>query len=350
LKVWIDILTPKQVNYFAPLVRRLSQQHVGVLVTTREYREVNQLLKMRKISALKVGRHGGGALKAKLISSAERIRRLAVLLPSHGCESAISFSSPEAARVAYGLSIPHYCISDSPHAEAVSRLTIPLSKMLFTPKVIPLKAWINYGIDRAHIVRYDALDPAAWLKGFRPDPHVLDELGLDCSRPILTVRAEESQASYLIGQSLANPLSVLVARALTRELPQSQVVLIPRYDLATFTKKLAGRSVIVPSSAIDATSLLYYSRLFLGGGGTMTAEAALLGVPSISFYPGSPTYVESYLVRLGLVARIERVQVIIKHAIRILRDARYADALRARSRRIMSRMEDPIAVIEKHLD
>lgn len=81
----------------------------------------------------------------------------------------------------------------------------------------------------------------------------------------------------------------------------------------------------------------------------MTAEAALLGVPSISFYPGAQTYVESYLVRLGLVVRMESVQAIVKHAIRILSDPRYGKASRARSRKIVSRMEDPTAVIEKHL-
>lgn len=349
MKIWIDILTPKQVNFFAPLVRRLSKRGTDVLVTTREYREVNQLLKIRKIDALEVGRHGGRDLRTKLISSAERIRSLASLLPRHGCERAISFSSPEAARVAYGLSIPHYCVSDSPHAEAVSRLTIPLSKVLFTPKAIPLNAWRNYGIERAQIIRYNALDPVAWLRDLKPDPSVLDALGLDRSKPIITVRPEESQASYLIGKTSGRWLSVSLARALARELPPSQVVLLPRYDMASLTKKMAGRSVTVPDSAIDATSLLYYSRLFLGGGGTMTTEAALLGVPSISFYPNSPTIIESYLVKLGFVVRMVDVQSIVKRALHILRNPDYEKAAKIKSKNIISRMEDPIAVIEKHL-
>jgi len=350
LKIWIDVLTPKQVNFFAPLVRRLSQRGASVVVTTREYREVNQLLKKRKISAIKIGRHGGGSLKAKLVSSIERARSLADLPSLSGCQKALSFSSPEAARVAYGLSIPHFCVSDSPHAEAVSRLTIPLSKMLFTPRVIPFKAWRNYGMDRARILRYDAIDPVAWLRDFRPDLSVLDELGLDPSRPILTIRPEESQASYMISHSSDRILSFSLAPALARELPESQVVLIPRYDLAVSAKRQVGRRVVVPDSAVDATSLLYYSRVFLGGGGTMTAEAALLGVPSISFYPCAPTYVERYLVRLGLVSRIKGVEAIVKRCNHILKDPSYAEALRAKSRRIMSRMEDPTAVIERHVN
>ena len=81
----------------------------------------------------------------------------------------------------------------------------------------------------------------------------------------------------------------------------------------------------------------------------MTAEAALLGVPSISFYPGSPTYVESHLMRLGLVVRIGSVRAIVRHAIRILDDPSYEKASRAKSKSIISKMEDPIAVIERCL-
>jgi hypothetical protein len=81
------------------------------------------------------------------------------------------------------------------------------------------------------------------------------------------------------------------------------MVLIPRYDLAASTKKLVGRSAIVPSSAIDATSLLYYTSVFVGAGGTMTAEAALLGVPTFSCYPGEPYIIEKYLIKKRLVAR-----------------------------------------------
>jgi len=349
LRAWVDILTPKQANFFTPLIQRLSRHGTDILATTREYREVNELLEIRKVSALKIGRHGGGALKKKLISSAERTKQLALLLSKKECDFAISFSSPEAARVAYGLSIPHCCVSDSPHAEAASRLAIPLSKKLFTPKAVPKRAWSRYGIDEDRIVQYDALDPAAWLKGFKPDPKVLDELGLDHSLPIIAIRPEETQASYLLEYGTDALNSVALVRTLRRKLPHSQVVLLPRYDSITSIKKLSSESVIVTGRAVDATSLISYSRLFLGGGGTMTAESALLGVPTVSFYPAPATHVEKYLIRLGFIKRIRNVDGIVKHAVRVFDDASYGEALKARSRRLLSRMDDPIAVIEKHL-
>ena len=141
MRVWLDVLTPKQANLFAELHDRLNAKGCKVLVTTRHYREVNELLELRKLKTSKFGRHGGAYLKDKLLESSKRVTALAEIVGDYSPDVAISFSSPEAARVAFGLKIPHYCVSDSPHAEAVCRLTIPFSQKLFTPWVIPTYAW-----------------------------------------------------------------------------------------------------------------------------------------------------------------------------------------------------------------
>ena len=44
MKVWIDILTPKQANFFGELHHRLNAKGHKTVLTTREYREVNELL------------------------------------------------------------------------------------------------------------------------------------------------------------------------------------------------------------------------------------------------------------------------------------------------------------------
>jgi predicted glycosyltransferase len=54
MKVWIDILTPKQANYFAELERRLDVKGFKTLVTTRDYREVNEVLELRKVKSIQV--------------------------------------------------------------------------------------------------------------------------------------------------------------------------------------------------------------------------------------------------------------------------------------------------------
>ena len=55
----------------------------------------------------------------------------------------------------------------------------------------------------------------------------------------------------------------------------------------------------------DAFPLIVGADLFIGAGGTMTAEASLLGKPTISIAP-IRFYVEKYLVSSGLVKRARR--------------------------------------------
>ena len=347
MKVWLDVLTPKQANLFAELHDRLDAKGCKVLVTSRHYREVNELLELRKLKTIKVGRHGGAPLKDKLLESSKRVTALAEVVGDYSPDIAISFSSPEAARVAFGLGIPHYCISDSPHAEAVCRLTIPLSEKLFTPWVIPSYAWNRYGISSRDVVRYRALDPIVWINS-KNDPKSLDEYNLDFTKPIVVIRTSEEFASYL-SDRLAARISTtmdIVANILDKSNGELQLVVVPRYDEQgeRLRKKFASR-IIVPQHVIDGVSLLRASTVFIGGGGTMSTEAALLGVPVISCYPGDQTFVEKFLVRYGLIERILDPGRIAHRTIGISKSRDFRDYYHKKSSKLRQTMEDPIRII-----
>lgn len=350
-KIWIDILTPKQVNFFSGLIVKLERAGINPILTTRRYREVNELLDLRGIEAKNVGEHGGGTLENKLIASTSRIQGLTEIFLKEKPDIAISFSSPEAARTSFGLGIPHYCVSDSPHSEAVSKLTVPISEKLFTPKIIPSKIWTRYGIRPNRIVRYNAIDPAAWLKGFKPNPKVLEELELKEDTPIVLLRTIEEQASYIHGMSGHIKTMIGVAEKICERFRNSQVILLPRYDV-NIKSQMGSRDlrVKVPECAVDGTSLLYYSTLFIGAGGTMTAESALLGVPTISCYPAEPTYVDKFLMGKGLVRRLLGSEAIVREASRTLQNP---DALRRslqkKASALLREMENPIDVIYREI-
>jgi predicted glycosyltransferase len=59
--------------------------------------------------------------------------------------------------------------------------------------------------------------------------------------------------------------------------------------------------VFLPAQAIDSRSLLWHADLFVGAGGTMSREAALLGIPSLSVFGGKPAAVDLELQRQGLL-------------------------------------------------
>jgi uncharacterized protein len=345
MKLWLDVLTPKQANLFAELQNRLHAKGVRTLLTTREYREVNELLALKEIKSISVGRHGGAGLEDKLIESARRIQALSKLIEEEKPDLAISFSSPEAARVAFGLGIPHYCISDSPHAEAVSKLTIPLSQKLFTPWLIPLYAWKKYCIGHRDIIQYHALDPAAWLDNYKLNSKTLDGLKIDTQKPIILIRTPEEFAAYLSGHAASSRASEIIGKILDQS-KELQIVVLPRYKNQSekLTKRF-GNKIIVAEHVVDAISLLHLSSVFIGGGGTMTAEAALLGIPVISYYPGDPTFVERFLINYGLVERLHDPGRVAQRAITISESAEFREFYRKKSVKLRKSMEDPLKVI-----
>ncbi|MFQ5712310.1 MAG: DUF354 domain-containing protein [Candidatus Geothermarchaeales archaeon] len=355
MRILADILTPKQCLFLGILTKELEEKGHKVLRTTRRYREVNELLRLRGIDATTVGEHGGGTLHGKLVASAERIREMSDIASEWDPDIVISFASPEAARVAFGLNKFHVCINDTPHAEAVMRLTIPLSHMLFAPRIIPKEVWVPFGIDRERIFQYNAIDSVAWIRRMQPDINVVHQLGIDLDRPMIVVRPEEAQASYLLGKSMEEAPAVLsVIRELLGRKRGVQFIVIPRYVKQASTLRSSldrfGERVRVLEEVVDATSLLSFSSLFIGAGGTMTSDATLLGIPAISCFPREPTLVEKFLIDQGLVHRANTDEDAVKKAMEILADLEaYRRRHRAKAKALLSSMEDPIGFITQKL-
>jgi uncharacterized protein len=347
MKVWIEVLTPKQALFFEPLFRGLRREGHEALITTRVYREAEQTLELKKLRFAVVGSHGGGTSFGKLIASAERIAKLAKLIQKWKPNVAVSFSSVEASRVAFGLGIPHVAANDSPHSWMVARLTIPLTTYLCCPWIIGRSIWEDFGGPMRKVVLYRALDPAAWLKRHRPNKKVLRQLRLGENLPIVVFRTEEAFASYLMGRaSDKEPVVAPIIDELLKLGLECQIVVSTRYGMqAPVIRKRFGERVKVVDRIVDATSLLSYSSAFVGSGGTMTVEAALLGIPSISCFPGpKPLYIQ-YLERLGLVETIRSPREIANKVGRILITPEAFESQRRRGRELLAKMEDPIAKI-----
>ncbi len=347
MRVWIDALTPKHALFFEPLYRDLSRDGHDLLITTRTYREAVEALRLRRLPFRIVGEHGGGSRYDKLVASGQRVVKLAQLIEPWRPDTAVSFSSPEAARVAFGLGVPHVAVNDSPHSWLVARLSIPLSRYVCSPWIIRKKIWLSFGAWPDGIVPYRALDAAAWLKRQRPNPEVLRQLSLRRDTPIILLRTEESFASYLEGKaSDTAPVIGPITEEILRLKLDAQIIISTRYGRqAPVLRQKFGRRVQVIDHVIDATSLLYYSTMFVGSGGTMTVEAALLGRPAISCFPGEkPLYIK-YLEHKGLVETIRSPRKIARVVERTLASEGERDEQQRRGTSLLHEMEDPISII-----
>ncbi len=347
MRVWIDLNTPKQVRFFGRLIDILKAKGHEVLQTSRKYREVEQLLKAKGMDAIVVGEYGGADLAGKLQASLKRALRLLKVVKDWRPDIAISFSSPEAARVAYGLAIPHYCVNDSPHSEAVAKLTIPLSAKLFTPKCIPIEKWSKLGARSEDIVQYNAVDPAAWLK----DQDLTSKTRR--RKKLVVIRTEEIYASYLLNKEERRMMVEKVARGLKEQLGEEiDIVVLARYpeQVKELRSKLKGVA-FVPIKVIDTLKLFPQTSLFIGGGGTMTWEAALMGVPSISCTPVDDIDVEKYMVKLGLIRKARSSEEALEEGLKVLGNLRIErKAQEKRARKALASMEDPVEVIAKHIE
>ena len=349
MELWIDILTPKQALFFAPLAHDLRERGHEVILTSREHPEAEAVLQMLNLEAEVVGRHGGGTLVGKLEASAERVLKLARYIEEKAPDAAVCFASPECARVAFGLNILLFCVNDSPHSEKVAKLTTPLATKLFTPWVIPPSIWVGYGISRDRVVVYRALDPAAWLKrNIQPksEPKLTQ---LDRSKKIVAIRLEESQAYYLNPDNLKWTTSVI--DSILREESEANLLILSRNQMQREAlKERYGGELIVLEEPYFGPTLLKSVDVFIGMGGTMTVEAALIGVPTISAQRVGRLYTEEYLVEQGLLLKPGSPEAVAKTAKEMLRDTKLRTQLAAKARKILSRMEDPVEKIASTIE
>ncbi|MGI0034520.1 MAG: DUF354 domain-containing protein, partial [Nitrososphaera sp.] len=72
----------------------------------------------------------------------------------------------------------------------------------------------------------------------------------------------------------------------------------------------------------------------------MTAEAALLGKPTISIAPFN-FYIEKYLVTSGLVRKAANPKSLVKLARKMISDEKYQQLQIKKAARILGAMEDP---------
>jgi len=350
-KIIIDILTPKQARFFHVVGEKIKKNNNEVIYTTRNYVEVNAMLKLMKIKYKKIGKFGKDKLE-KLICSTKRQLNYALLLNKEKPDVVLSFGSPEAARAAFGLGIPHLMANDSPHSIFVMKLTIPLSNYLFSPKCIPIEEWEKFGISSDNIITYDAIDQVAWLRNIYLK-EIIESLEEESyTNRTLIYRPEEFFASY-VSHEFPKSLYILekaIKEFYRRNKIKIDIIVLARYAETSFYKRLSKyANVSIPSTPVDAVKLLLRARAFLGVGGTMTGEAALIGLFTASVSERE-NFIERFLVRRKLISRIEDT----KSLCNFLEEAMFSTEEELKSKRkkglsYLKRMEDPSEVIAQFL-
>ncbi|NPA23696.1 MAG: DUF354 domain-containing protein [Crenarchaeota archaeon] len=291
--IWFDALTPKQARIGAILFLEGCKRGIGVLITGREYSYIEETLRPYSVPFIKVSEYGE-SLKEKLLKYAERIRYLTNLLPEF--DVAVGFPSPDMHRVAFGLGRPIITLTDTVHADKVHRLCLPLSSLIVVPDVIPMEEILKYVVrgEEWKVVRFHGVFEIMWVRRHTPCREVLDRLGLEPEHYVI-VRPEESRAHYYEYGDKLDILCTIIDRIVKKGL---KVVFLPRYRFQEehIKRKLYdNENIVIPRGIpLNMLDLYSYARLVITGGLSMATEAALMGVPSVSYFP-SRTYIEDLL-------------------------------------------------------
>lgn len=284
-------MTTKESWLFGTMSKKLLKENHEVLITTRDYDQNKEILDLLKCDHNVIGKHGGEKLKDKLVESLKRSLELTNFIANQDPlpDFCVCLASPEALRVAFGLGIKGICVNDTPHAVKVGKLTAPLSDYLITPSCIDENQFIEFGINKSKIIKYNGVDEFTWLKDFKPNIKVLEKLGIDLNKKFIILRIIESKSAYYLNLSKEKSfinISDELINNIIQEFPDLQVILLSRYDdQKKYFKDKYKDKIILPIKGINGPNISYFADIVISGGGTMNREAAILGTPAICYFP-----------------------------------------------------------------
>jgi hypothetical protein len=264
----IDIGHPGHIHYFKNLYLNLKAHDHTILIIARNKEVTFELLKYYQMPFIGRGK-GEKSFFGKLIY----LLTASIFIFRSGYnfkpDIIISFSSPYAAIAALLLRCPSIVLDDTEVGRFERYIYKPFADLIITPKVF-LK-----DLGRKQF-RFDGLMELAYLspKYFKPDPGILEDLGILGTDKYVIVRFVSWEASHDKGQL-----------GLSLQQKHDIINLCRNYAkiFISSEKKLPDsleeyRLNISPHKLHDA---LFYASLYIGEGATTASEACLLGTPAI---------------------------------------------------------------------
>jgi predicted glycosyltransferase len=320
MKIWYDACTGKHIRYGVAIARRLRSKGHKITLTTRKHPDTLPMAEYLEEKFVIVGRYDPRSLLTRLREGTRRQLSFCELFEKDLQDFAISHCSVDQCRVAFGLGTPLIVTADTPYADAVNRLSLPLASHIVVSKAIPREKIQSYGT-KGEITGFRGVDEVAWIKGFEP------KVKYDFGKPLIVVRQIEGKAAYA-----TNKVDLLVLAKKLRKL--GKIVFLSRYDHE------AVGGLVVPKGFVDSASLVAQADLFVGVGGTITREAALQGTPAIIVKAFSDQYVNDFLAQEGFPLFKVELSDTLKLAQRLIGE-------KHRVKHLLDKLENPVDTIEK---
>jgi predicted glycosyltransferase len=315
MKIWIDLTNAPHVRFFKNVIEYFQEEGEDVIVTARKFGDIHRLMDLFGFEFVSVGKHGV-SLSEKLEESSKRAYDLSKLIIKEKPDVAVSKHSIELPRVSFGLGIPSVYVLDNEHALAANKLTLPLCDKIIMPQAIDVWDIVKLGADPNKIIRYRGTSEIIHFQNFEYNENIFEDMGLNLKKPkTILMRPEPSLASYLDADCRESVLSPIVE--ILKE--YANILIIPRFnEQEKIFRDIDNVTIIKPP--VDTFSLMKGCDLMIGAGGTMNREAAIVGIPVISCYPGKLLSVDKYYIDHEAMFRSTNVDEIVHTALKLLVD------------------------------
>jgi predicted glycosyltransferase len=303
VRVWVDLTNSPHVLVMRPVIERLRSEGHDVQVTARDFAQTLELCERLHVDHTAIGHHRGERATAKALGLASRSAALVRWARSQRppgerrpFDIALGHGSNDVSVAASLLRIPSATMFDYEWASVQHHVNCRLASAVVVPDAIPPERLTRYGA-AGKLRRYEGLKEEYYLSDFEPGEAVLDELGLDRSRPIVVVRTPPEVSLY---HRFENDLFARVLDRLREAAERDglQPVVLPRVE-AQREELGRIRSFRIPERAIDAQSLIAHAALVISAGGTMNREAVALGTPVYTTFQGRLGAVDERLMAEG---------------------------------------------------
>jgi uncharacterized protein len=306
LRIWIDFDNTPHVVFFRPIIAELQRRGHQTFLTARADGQILALAELFGFRCSIVGRGRGTRMVSKVTHTGIRALGLLRVVAQHRPDLAVSHGSRALVLAATAASIPSVTLYD--YEEVSAGLFHRLSRKVMVPECIPASILTRRGLRASRLVQYPGIKEQVYLADFTPTRCLREQLGVASSAIMVVLRPESDTAHYRRRDRL--PILPLVLRHLNSR-PDVVVALMPRsgQQQSELTERLRSLGVkyIVPS-VVDGRNLVWAADLVVGGGGTMTREAAALGVPAYSFFQGAEGAVDAHLVKEGRLVLIRSAE------------------------------------------
>jgi hypothetical protein len=288
MKVWIDFINTPQVSFWVPFIREFKNENNEIILTCRDSGNTVELLKQNGFDFQIIGNKVEKGLFQKALFFPKRLMQLYLYMRKLKPDMAISQSSFYQPIVARFLGVKCLYTNDNEHAKGnlfgfifANKIVLPivLNQEKFTKKW-PLKSKVSF---------YPSVKEAIYLS---QQSELIDLMST--LKSIIYFRPEPWSAQYYNG-----PLNFF-DQMLLKLSEEYDIVILPRdKNQEEHYKSEKFNKISVADKPLHLSKILSDCKLFIGAGGSMTRELAVLGVPVISIYQAELLCVDKYLVNNG---------------------------------------------------